>query len=131
MPTPPPGRKPRPSASSFNEKFARRFLRKSGGGGGGQDTANVRTRGGDGGKEGLGLGRGSGHRKATDGGKSPRDKSPTSRESHCRSHITSVAVSHMYQVSNGSGEQEGYIHQRGGDSGREEEEMETGVLEGW
>ena len=112
VPTPPPGPKPRPS-SLFNEKFAKRFLRSNGGGGGGGGgqgtTTKARTRGvgsssegdGTGGRQGQAQeqGRGGGRGGAGHRGNGPRDEPSTSSESHCRSHITSVAVSHMYQVS--------------------------------
>lgn len=105
VPAPPPVQRPRSSSSLFKEKFARRFLRRNGAGAG-RGPTSAQIRGGDdgnGGNGNEGVGGGQGRRRggAGHGGSGRRDEPSMSSDSHCRSHITSVALSHMYQVGAG------------------------------
>ncbi|CAM9590469.1 unnamed protein product [Scytosiphon promiscuus] len=99
-PVPPPGEKPRPSSSLFNEKFARRFLRSTGGGGQRHKQDRLQQdhprsiKGKQGEKAGRERGGETGRHWSKPGGR----EGQVNKGSHCRSHITSVAVSHLYQL---------------------------------
>ncbi|CAM9941486.1 unnamed protein product [Ectocarpus sp. 12 AP-2014] len=116
------------ASSLFNKKFAKRFLRSGGGGGGSSSSRSDRLRQRDGENQESPLGRrcrhvqggtggeGQGHDgggannkggddaggkkrdgRGGDGGRGGKD-APVNMGSRFRSHITTVAVSHMYQL---------------------------------